>query len=83
MFVNERQMIKLLIHVVQKGESLYGIGLTYGIPFQEIATANEIPDPARLAIGQALVIPVTGNYHFVQSGESLSVISRKIWNDCQ
>lgn len=63
------------IHVVQRGESLYNISKAYGISYEEVATANEIPDPSQLAIGQALVIPIEGSYHLVQAGQSLYVIS--------
>jgi spore germination protein len=65
------------IHVVQRGESLYAIGRTYGVSVEEIATANEIPDPSRLVIGQAIVIPVEGSFHIVQPGESLFSIARR------
>lgn len=64
------------IHVVQQGQSLYGIAQAYGINYQEIAQANELPDPSRLVVGQALVIPITGSYHWVQSGQSLYVIAQ-------
>ena len=64
------------IHVVQKGQSLYGIAQAYGINYQEIAQANELPDPSRIVVGQALVIPITGSYHWVQPGQSLYVIAQ-------
>ena len=63
------------IHVVQKGQSLYGISQAYGISYQDIAKANEVPDPSRIVVGQALVIPITGSYHWVQPGQSLNIIS--------
>ena len=66
-------MMSMQIHVVQRGQSLYGISKAYGIPFEEIAEANEIPDPSRLVVGQALVIPIDGSYHLVQPGQSLYV----------
>jgi spore germination protein len=68
-------MKSMQIHVVQKGQSLYGIAQAYGINYQEIAQANELPDPSRLVVGQALVIPTTGSYHWVQPGQSLYVIA--------
>lgn len=64
------------IHVVRSGQSLYGISQAYGISVQSIAQANEIPDPSRLVVGQALVIPIVGRYHWVQPGQSLWSISR-------
>ncbi|MER2089707.1 MAG: glycoside hydrolase family 18 protein [Sporosarcina sp.] len=63
------------IHVVQKGQSLYGIARAYGINYTDIAQANELPDPSRLVVGQALVIPTTGSFHWVQPGQSLYVIA--------
>lgn len=45
------------IHVVQKGENLYRISLQYGVSPDQIADANEITDPTRLAVGTELVIP--------------------------
>ena len=68
-------MKNMQIHVVQKGQSLYGIAQAYGINYQEIAQANELPDPSRIVVGQALVIPITGSYHWVQPGQSLYVIA--------
>ncbi|MFS0574700.1 glycoside hydrolase family 18 protein [Sporosarcina sp. 179-K 3D1 HS] len=64
------------IHVVQSGQSLYGIAQAYGVTYQDIANANEIPDPSRIVVGQALVIPITGQYHWVQPGQSLYLIAR-------
>ncbi|GLY09446.1 LysM peptidoglycan-binding domain-containing protein [Pseudobacillus badius] len=64
------------IHVVRRGQSLYSIAAIYGTSVQSIAQANELPDPSRLVVGQALVIPITGSYHWVQRGQSLSSIAR-------
>jgi len=69
-------MMSMQIHVVQKGQSLYGIAQAYGINYQEIAQANELVDPSRIVVGQALVIPITGSFHWVQPGQSLYVIAR-------
>ncbi len=66
----------LQIHVVQRGESLFRIGKAYGISSEKIATANEIPDPSQLVIGQALVIPIEGSYTIVQAGDSLYKIAQ-------
>ena len=64
------------IHVVLRGESLYNISKAYGISYEDVAAANEIPDPSRLVVGQALVIPIDGSFHLVQPGQSLYVISQ-------
>lgn len=45
------------VHIVQRGENLFRIGLKYGVPWQDIAQANGIVNPNRLVAGQKLVIP--------------------------
>ncbi|TFD96288.1 glycoside hydrolase family 18 protein [Jeotgalibacillus sp. R-1-5s-1] len=65
------------IHIVQPGETLFTIGARYSITPQQIATANQLPNPDRLVVGQALVIPITGSYYFVQPGDSLYQIARR------
>jgi membrane protease YdiL (CAAX protease family)/LysM repeat protein len=46
-----------LVHVVQPGENLYQIGLSYGVSWQALAGANGLIDARHLQAGQALVIP--------------------------
>lgn len=41
-------------HIVKKGETLFGIGLQYGIDYKEIAAANNITPPYPVQIGQRL-----------------------------
>ncbi|AXH99582.1 LysM peptidoglycan-binding domain-containing protein [Sporosarcina sp. PTS2304] len=62
------------IHVVQRGQSLYEIGQIYGVPYQQIMSANEL-ETDRLAVGQALVIPIIGSYYWVRPGDSLYKIA--------
>ena len=77
MFVNERQMMILQIHVVRRGENLFSIAQSYGVSLQDVVSVNEIANPSQIAIGQALVIPTTGRFHWVQPGESLYILSRR------
>lgn len=65
------------IHVVQRGQSLYGIAAAYGTTVEDIVEANEIPNPARLVTGQTLVIPIIGRFYWVQSGDSLWSIANR------
>ncbi|MFT9486849.1 MAG: glycoside hydrolase family 18 protein [Tepidibacillus sp.] len=65
------------IHVVRRGQTLFGIAQAFNTTAQAITVANEIPDPNRLVVGQALVIPIVGRYHWVQPGESLYSIGRR------
>lgn len=44
-------------HTISKGESFYTIGKKYGVGFKAIADANPGVNPARLKIGQKIVIP--------------------------
>jgi spore germination protein len=66
----------LQIHVVQQGEVLSQIANTYDISAQAITDANELDTPDQLVVGQALVIPITGQYYFVQPGDSLFSIAQ-------
>ncbi|NLU36024.1 MAG: LysM peptidoglycan-binding domain-containing protein [Clostridiales bacterium] len=45
------------IYVVRPGDTLWGIAQRYSISPDLLAAANEIPNPDRLVIGQAIVIP--------------------------
>ncbi len=40
-------------------------------------TANQIPDPNQLVVGQALVIPIWGQFYTVQPGDSLWSIGQR------
>jgi spore germination protein len=68
----------LQIHVVQPGQSLFGIAQTYSVSADRIIQTNQLPNPNRLVIGQAIVIPIIGSYYFVQQGDSLHSISQKV-----
>ncbi len=72
------------IHVVQVGESLYGIAEIYGVDPNAIAEVNNVSNWNVLRVGQELTIPgisdqefyaLRGQTHVVQSGESLSEIA--------
>ena len=41
-------------HVVKKGDTLFGIGLEYGVDYKEIAAANNIAPPYPIKIGQVI-----------------------------
>jgi spore germination protein len=65
------------IHVVQPGQTLYGLSQAYNVPVEVIAEANELAAQNTLVVGQAVVIPIVGSYYWVQSGDSLYTISRR------
>lgn len=65
------------IHVVQAGQSLFGIARAYNTTVSAIVQANEVPNPGQLVVGQTLVIPIVGSYYWVQSGDSLYSIAQR------
>lgn len=65
------------IHVVQPGQSLFGIAQAYNTTVNDLIEANEIPDPNRLVVGQTLVIPIIGSFYWVQPGDSLFSIAQR------
>ena len=65
------------IHVVSQGGSLFSIANTYSTSMQNIIDANELDAPDNLVVGQALVIPIVGQFYFVQPGDSLFSIGQR------
>src|SRR5215470_2147630 len=71
----------LTVHVVQRGETLFRIALSYNMTTDELAQLNNISDPSTIYIGQRLLVPgpdsgtpeppVQMVMHIVQPGESL------------
>src|SRR5215475_11487071 len=44
-------------HVVRPGETLAAIGRLYGVTWQTLAQVNQLVDPHRIEVGQAIWIP--------------------------
>jgi murein DD-endopeptidase MepM/ murein hydrolase activator NlpD len=44
-------------YVVQPGDTLYGIALAHGASVETLLTANNLPDPNQLSVGQTIVLP--------------------------
>ena len=65
------------IYVVKSGDTLYGIGMRYGVSVDTLAEANQLRNPALLSVGQALVIPKADAIHTVQRGDTLYGIARR------
>ncbi|API92282.1 MULTISPECIES: glycoside hydrolase family 18 protein [Virgibacillus] len=65
------------IHVVTAGDTLFEIATTYSTSTQAIINANELDAPNNLVVGQALVIPIIGQFYFVQPGDSLFSIAQQ------
>ena len=57
-------------HVIQKGDTFWGLSRQYGVSMDEIAAANKDLNPAKLRVGQKVVIPAS-------SGKSVKASSVK------
>jgi spore germination protein len=73
----------MLIHVVSSGETLWQISNRYGVPITEVILINQLPNPDRLVIGQALVIPTEDTVYIVQSGDTLWRIAQRFGTTIQ
>jgi len=52
--------VSMQIYVVKEGDTIDRIAAAFGANVEEIAYDNQIAEPYRLAVGQALLIPVEG-----------------------
>lgn len=65
------------IHVVRPGESIFEIARQYNTSTAAIISSNELDEPGNLVVGQALVIPIDGQFYIVQPGDSPYAIARR------
>jgi len=70
-------MIYLQIYVVNQGDTLTSIANRFQTTTNALTSANQLNAPNQLVVGQALVIPINGQFYFVQSGDSLYSISQR------
>lgn len=47
-------------HTVKRGETLYGIGLKYGVSWKLLAEINDLDNPRRIYTGQKLCVTTSG-----------------------
>ena len=43
------------IHVIRPGDTLYRLAMAYKVPLARLLEDNQLPDPNRLVVGQAIV----------------------------
>lgn len=67
----------MIIHVVQKGETLTSVAIKYGISEERLQLDNELPNPEQLIEGQCIVIQYTAITHTVKEGDTLDSIAKQ------
>ncbi|HHU19584.1 MAG TPA: LysM peptidoglycan-binding domain-containing protein [Bacilli bacterium] len=65
------------IYLIQPGDSIYQIANAFGSTVADIVEANELETPESLVVGQAIVIPIVGQFYFVRPGDSLYTIGQR------
>ena len=66
----------MIIYVVKKGDSLYGIAQKYNVSIDDLSYINMLESPEKLVVGQSLIIPIKSYMHTVQVGESIYGIAK-------
>ncbi|WP_411954390.1 LysM peptidoglycan-binding domain-containing protein [Alkalibacillus sp. S2W] len=66
----------MLIHVVERGDSLYSIANRYQASADELIMINQLETPNDLVVGQTLIIP--NDEYTVQAGDSFYSIGQKL-----
>jgi spore germination protein len=65
----------MIIHVVQEGEDINSIAESYGVSVERLVLENDIENPDRLIIGEALVILYPEITYTIQEGDTLGGIA--------
>ena len=65
------------IHVVKPNDTINSIAREYGVSAQRLMFDNEIYDPTKLVIGQALLVLLPTKIHLVKENETLYSIARE------
>ncbi len=65
----------MIIHTVERGETLNSIGIKYGISASYIQNINQLPNPDTLVVGQNILILFPKTTHVVGQYETLESIS--------
>lgn len=67
----------MTIHVIQKGETIQSIAEQYGVSAERLMLENEIINPNRIAIGEAIVIQYPEISYTIQEGDTLLAIANE------
>lgn len=73
---------RVIVHTVQRGETISHIAARYGIDENTILAANDLPNANMISVGQKLnILTMPGALHTVKRGESLWEIARTYQTD--
>lgn len=75
--MKESGAVHVKIHVVNRGDSLWGISQQYGVSINRIVRVNGLENPDKLVIGLALLIPEPYLPYRVQQGDTLNNIANQ------
>ena len=67
----------MILHTVEKGDTLYKLSRRYGVSAQKIAADNGISSPDELTVGQSLIILTPTKTYIVRRGDTLFDIARR------
>lgn len=70
-------MVKMVIHVVQGGETVWSIAQRYGVSSQRIIQYNDVTNPRDLVPGQSLIILQPETVYTVVRGDTLRSIAQR------
>lgn len=62
-------------HIVQPGQTLYRISLTYDVPLKVVKNINDIYDPSQIRVGQKIFIPGAARVLEVEVIKPVSITS--------
>ncbi len=81
--MKESGAVHVKIHVVNRGDSLWGISQQYGVSTNRIVRINGLENPDKLVIGLALLIPEPYLQYRVQQGDTLDKIANQFGTTVQ
>lgn len=69
--------VRMLIHTVTPGETLFSIASDYNLTVSYLERINELPNPEALVVGQDIVIAYTDTIHTVSEWDTLTSLSER------
>ena len=80
-----------IVHIIEKGDTLYALSKKYNTPIDSILKKNNLADPSKIKVGQKIIIPVENSAkddkktktnsdtltHVVQKGDTLYALAKK------